>query len=70
MATPPTTSRYELRAESPSLRKNPNAVPWKPLLPDFEVMFTTPPVTPPYSALSPCDWTLNSWIESTSGSAT
>src|SRR5512134_2735829 len=46
LGTPPTTSRYELRAVRPSLRKKPKAVPWKRLLPDFEVMFTTPPVTP------------------------
>jgi hypothetical protein len=67
---PAETSRYGLRAVRPSLRKNPKALPWKLLLPDFDVMFTTPPVTPPNSALSPCDWTLNSCSESMSGSAT
>ena len=40
------------------------------LLPDFEVMFTTPPVTPPNSALSPCDCTFTSCSASMSGSAT
>jgi hypothetical protein len=52
------------------LRKNSNAEPPKRFVPDFEVMFTTPPVTPPNSALSLCDCTLNSCSESMSGSAT
>ena len=53
-----------------SLRKYPKTEPWIRLLPDFDVMFTTPPVTPPNSALSLWDWTLNSCRESTSGRAT
>ena len=69
-ATPPTTSRNGLRAESFSSRKYPKAEPEKRLVPDFDVMLTTPPVTPPNSALSLCDWTLNSCRESMSGNAT
>src|SRR5688572_3503707 len=58
------------RAAKFSLRKYPNVEPPKRFEPDFVVMFTTPPVTPPNSALSLCAWTLNSWRESISGSAT
>ena len=48
------------RASKALSRKNSSALPWRLLVPDLVTTFTTPPRTPPYSALSLWNCTLNS----------
>ena len=61
-------SRKGLRESNASLRRNSQTAPWKSLVPDLETRLITPPRTPPYSALSLWDCTLNSCTASTIGS--
>ena len=57
--TPPNCARFnwsreaakKFRALKTALRTNPKPSPWSWFVPDFVMMFTTPPAFCPYSAL-------------------